>query len=142
MCWNSKKRPELKVAKRNIKVYKILYIKQFYDGNPIYCSPIKPYFWILGETMIEFLSTPTPYKVRGFKHWTYEITSGFCSVTTKPYIEVGEKVDYFSTNKRRLMLHEAGRHIFECELPKGTEYYLNKTGEVISNQLRIIKRCD
>ena len=81
MCWNSKKKPELKVAKRTIKVYKVLAIIDPHVGDKIYSSPIRPYFWILGETMTEFLATPTPYKVRGFKHWNYEITSGFCSVT-------------------------------------------------------------
>lgn len=133
MCWLTKEKPVLKIATEDIKVKKVLTVNMY---SPYYSKK-----WEANEVY------KLEYPIEPFEnHWETEwsIERGFHScVNIYEHFRNGMK--YFSSNRT---LNWAGFTIptsiprpvciFNAVIPKGSEYYENEYGEIVSNQLKII----
>lgn len=131
MCWVSNKTPVLQIAEQNIKTYKIL--KQFKGYSKVE-SPLYPFVWEFNK---EYFN-PIGWSTRYFTF--YEITEGFHSLKCKPYIKENRYCRRGSTEC--IMFTSDRRKIFECTIPKGSRYYENETGDIVSEKLIINKLCE
>lgn len=130
MCWSSKTLPVRKIAKSNIKVYKILYKVGGIIKSPFF----KEFSWEIG---VDF-SIPSNCLFVEESPRMYFINEGFHSLKNIPIIVENS---YWINSKTRLILFTTDRAdtLFECIIPKGSIYYINSNGEVVSDHLRIVK---
>ena len=131
MCWTSKTIPVRRIAKNNIKVYKILYKV----GNIIKSPVFNEFAWEIG---VDFsISSTRLYTVKSGE--LYYIDEGFHSLKDVPI----KKGFYWYTPKTNYMLFGIDEHtdtLFECIIPKGSAYYINSNGEIVSDHLKIVKK--
>lgn len=142
MCWSSFSKPELKVAENNIPVTKIVKIKQ----NIIRAYYEDKFVYSVNETYHSKIKLESPYSKVDY----YRITEGFhsykssCPITlSKSFFcttlnvgypnEDGELEQYCMTcNSYRTL------GIMSCIIPKGSKYYENEDGEIVSNTIKPI----
>lgn len=140
MCWNSKKHQKVRIARRNIKVLKVV------QQKPNNCTEFFPYYYegncsyVLNEESpfvhikLEDLSQPK-------RHYCYKINTGYHSYKRSLQYMIVLNVGIFIDNRhffpRRYETYEVC--IMECIIPKGTMYYLNEDGEYVSEKIKPIK---
>lgn len=144
MCWVTKNKPVKQVAKRNIKVQKVLHLTSYGFVSP--CFDI--YKWKKSLPNTSYLETPEEsykypydnyiypenpikkkYKINYGLHSCKKIVrngDGFCTVDD-------------NMNEHYLMMAMANDFICECIIPKGSTYYLNEYGEYVSDTLKFVK---
>lgn len=155
MCWTicQKKAPRVRIAKDDIKVYKILMVQKC--DNDL-CKYVAPYYekfcYEIGKVYsadkIEVIYNedegfPCYFIEYGFHSYSPDCNvdifhSFFYGVYNKtiriyPRKSVKEGLDYW----RDSLAKEFG--IFEATIPAGSRYYINPNGEMVSNCLRVDK---
>lgn len=130
MCWTTKEKPVLKIATEDIKVKKVLtinmdspYYPKKWEANKVYelKYPIKPFRWGV-EWGIE----------RGF-HSCVNIYEHFRNGSK--YLSSRRTFNWMTFTISTFILPV---RVFNAVIPKGSEYYENEYGEMVSNQLKII----
>ena len=146
MCWTGKT-TDKKVAGENLTVYKILFIMTGESKGIISFSP----FYGMGyEKNKVYERSITP---RVFSDYSFgcQIDEGFhcydgdCIVkecTERPDdLVVITKDSYRHIFSGPTLLRDKGlMAAFKCVIPKGTTYYINKDGEIVSEKIEIINR--
>ena len=137
MCWSSFSKPELKVAGDNVPVTKIVkvssdiiqayYVPGFiYSSEKIYHSKLdSPYlygmFWRIQRG---FHSYKSSFPIEFYKKsWCY-------SLVVKNLI--GVRLDVYNSS----ISSDLG--IMSCIIPKGSKYYENEYGEIVSDTIKPI----
>ena len=117
MCWKTIYRKSKKphIAKRNIKVFKVVIIEKNKEGNTI----IRPKY--RSKKLIYELNKQYDTQI-SIEEYTYLaiITKGFHSYAYR-------LLKYKGTGYCEAIMH--------CVIPKGTTYYLNEYGEYVSESL-------
>lgn len=147
MCWNTriKSCAELKVAKDNIPVTKIVWITE---------DRISAYFmqfdYIIGEVYHTEIGTLITLEFMGFEG---HIDKGFHSYTNESikrcnnnscyvYLNNSTNRDKTCYHKDRICYHnynnETKLGIMSCIIPKGSKYYKNEVGEIVSDTIKPI----
>ena len=67
-------------------------------------------------------------EINNYRKGTIKLTKGFHSFNNKEYAIEDTKSSYY--------------YLFECKIPKGSEYYEDETGLCISNKIIIIKQLN
>lgn len=150
MCWITFKPLKAKVAKRNIKVLKVLYI------HPSEPTVLVPYFYsgvckysINGENPVIHITSAikynscngytdvnlAPYAKYAAIYEGYHSYAANCSVRNVTPTEMFVMDHYFCDDEC------TGRqvHLVECIIPKGTTYYRNEFNEYVSENIVINK---
>lgn len=132
MCWTSYNEPEQLVAKEDIVVYKTVKVHSY--------SKILSYYrdfpYKLGETYsIDIVTRHLKDEFNDF----YFIDQGFNSYNYQLRIGVDVLLHINCAYDKSANLY-FGKNLFGmlCIIPKGTEYYINKRGEVISASIKPI----
>ena len=141
MCWTSYKKPIKQIADRDITVYKIVHV----DKKGVIHSPLRGYTtWKLNHC-INKINIETPVMNAGLNNsgsTKYQINKGYHSVSTEPCIMLGVwctlKSQYPKTNVY-LLLADKEYNVAEAVIPKRSIYYENENGEIVSNNLKLIK---
>lgn len=123
MCWSTKNKNNATpiVAEKDIKAYKVLTVM----GNLI-SSPCQYFRWKLGELYEEDIKvTTTELK-------TY-INNGFHSLKYPPFHKDG----FWHNGDKKLFSWGTYDVVFEVIIPKGSVYYENKDGEIVSTALKL-----
>jgi hypothetical protein len=132
MCWISNNKPEQLIAKEDITVYKVI---QKYPDDKI-LSYFNDFPYELGEIY------NTTITVRHFKddyNNFYFIKSGFHSynydleICIDPFITTPVLTDALETR-----YYGTGVYGMICTIPKGTKYYVNEFGDVVSTSIKPI----
>lgn len=141
MCWISKE-INRKVAEEDTFVFKMLIDTSHRQPNTL-LSPICRYFYSIGENY----STLNRITVQWSRYeQAYFINEGFHSYSTDCCVT--GQLDGSSIVKNQVG-DIIGRYpymegydfvIVSCIIPKGTTYYENEKGEVVSERIRIIKK--
>lgn len=143
MCWISKEiNGTEKVANEDVFVFKMLIDTSHRRPNTL-LSPICRYFYSIGEDY----SILDKIKVKWSTYdKVYFINEGFHSYSTDCYVtkrldgssivenQVGEVIGRYP------YIESYNFVIVSCIIPKGTTYYENERGEIVSEQIRIIKK--
>ena len=148
MCWSSFSKPELKVAEDNIPVTKI--VKIIYGDIRAYYMEVK---YSIGKTyhfkreLESELLFPELFPPDGSY---YRITEGFhsykssCPIDSKISLYTTLNVGYPAHDSRILaqysMICNSYRTlgIMSCIIPKGSKYYENEDGEIVSEAIKPI----
>lgn len=125
MCWKTCKTPIKQIAESDLKVYKILRRVENYIVSPIW----EFFIWELNKTYKTKLDNPYCYKDIDI------IKRGFHSLLDSPKLHSGR---IWCTKSCDVMYYSPNEYVFEAIIPKGSEYYENEDGEIVSNQLKII----
>lgn len=133
MCWKTRKTPIKQIAESDLKVYKILkYVENYI------ISPIRGFIWELNKTYKTELDNPNYY----IDERRNVINCGFHSLLDSPKLHrtmfFASRIWYIKSSD--IMLYSPNEYVFEAIIPKGSEYYENENGEIVSNQLKIIKQ--
>ena len=127
MCWLSNIPVNCIITKDNIKVYKIF--NKNVEGQLI--SPIYDFKWEIGKLYVENDIPNYPSSV---------INKGFHSLKTTPIRCFGY---WWNRSYRNLpLLTDRGHFVCVCEIPKGSIYFENKYGEIVSNKLKLLYGCN
>ena len=141
MCWLGKLENK-HVAKEDIRVFKVCKLAFNKDIVPYF----KPYQDIKtyreGETYYDSIGIEYSSQCSGLA----EITQGLHSYTIGNY-EGSESLeacstficDGFTVIESNREYNNNGARIVLCTIPKGSIYYLNRRGEIVSNCLRVDK---
>lgn len=132
MCWICNNKPEQLVAKEDITVYKVV---QVYPNGKI-LSYFHDFPYKLGEIY------NTTIAVKHFKDYYndfYFIEQGLHSYNYD--LEIG--IDPFIvtttlTDSSGARYYGIGIYGVLCIIPKGTEYYVNELGDVVSTRIKLI----
>lgn len=117
MCWISKTKPQIKTATKNITVYKV--------GNKNGCffqSGIRRYLYRRYEINSNITINPIKSKLGEFI-----ISSGYHSFESKHLANLNIDPCFY------------GSYIAEFMIPKGSKYYVNFAGEIVSSNIVFIK---
>lgn len=127
MCWRTEKKPIAYKARKDIVCYKIVHrIKP--NSNAVYSK----IFWF--EYYFNKLYKTTLSKINhGFEGYTIE--EGFHSFKEEPIVWNNF---YITSNNGFYNIYY--NSIIECVIPTGSTYYKNAVGELVSNQIKLI-RC-
>lgn len=134
MCWSSKIL-EKKIATEDIKTFKVGYERVtklrsyyrwfIYDFNQLYETEIYPEYSEGLYAITQGFHSYNPKKCT-YERCFNEVDKNYSKVQSKT---IGKLIDkYFGDTS-----------VFECIIPKGSEYYENEDGEIVSNQI-IIKK--
>ena len=130
MCWFTTKPPKEKIAKKDIKVQKILYEK----SNGELFSPCYPYQnWKVYKEGIKL-----KLSVKNIENCLYTIDEGYHSVK-----KIVIQNDNCFTEGRfgrlsNFMAKSALYRICNFIIPKGTKYYINIDNEIVSETIKFI----
>jgi hypothetical protein len=82
----------------------------------------------------------TDEKYKGPEYYKFYADCGDASIALKKLglIEIGEGF-HAALTKKRLSIKKIGKKIFQCKIPKGSRYYTDATGLIVSNQIIIEK---
>jgi hypothetical protein len=127
MCWVCLEKPVKKVAEEDIAVYKIFTLKRDVPGGlTIITSPIYKLDWQLGTTYHEEINLLEDLQ-------GYVIYEGLHSCMGHPI----PSYTLWKLNDRAVMFR--GRfeiqEALKCTIPKGSTYYVNTDGLVVSDTL-------
>lgn len=128
------------VAEEDMVVYKILCNK-----NGKICSVIECYFWDIGEIHYAEISFKTPEHLdcthddvvyEFYKNYSLEeliqVSKGFHSAESIERLQKSWLWHYVESENN-------SEHVVQCTIPKGSTYYKDSTGLLVSNQLRVDK---
>lgn len=150
MCWTSKEKPILRIAPRNIPVYKVLRrpstrTKYLYPYHRWEAEPyqLKRLYWAdkLDEPI--FLSSSFYTAAMSFERDCYRIEHGIHSIrkrcVKREYNPINNQDSYMYKNpideKRMIFLRKyKTSKLCLCHIPKGAKYYLNGT-EYVSDRI-------
>lgn len=133
MCWITSKIPDLKIVDKPIKVYKI-----FRGSFEKLSSLVYPYDWIPGEIRHQKIGKVISEKI--LSRTRYRINEGFHSFIYLPKIEpININESYIETAYSFIAFENKKIIVCECEIPKGSLYYINEWDEIVSNKLKIIE---
>ena len=123
MCWYTKNKNNAKpiVAEKDIKVYKVLTV-----GGDSILSPCQYFEWELGVLYEEDIKVDTT----GLE--TY-INNGFHSLKIPPLYNGG----FWCIGDKKLFGRCTYDVVFEAIIPKGSVYYENEDGEIVSTALKL-----
>lgn len=126
MCWFSNIPVNCITANEDIKVYKILH--KNVKGQLI--SPIYDFKWEIGKLYVENDIPNYPSSV---------INKGFHSLKTTPIRRFGY---WWNRSYRNFpLLIDRCHFVCVCEIPKGSIYFENEYGEIVSNKLKLLYGC-
>ena len=136
MCWFSDKTPLKRVARKDMKVYKVLKCGFNNSVSSIFFKKT----WILGVE--EKMSYDIVVQWIGDK--LVRIDDGLHSLKNKPFVWNDLWfIEYdgcsYPVFKADVVYNE---RVFECTIPKGSIYYMNDQGEIVSDRLIINGVCD
>ena len=138
MCWKTRKTPVLKIAEENIHVKKILQKEREGSGlSYVFRSPCYlEQTWESGICYESPLGSPTAvYPSSSSLYPDYNIYAGFHSCR-KLKVKYGMFItieDNFE--EKALWVRHYNESIFNAVIPKGAKYYLNESGEYVSDKL-------
>ena len=70
--------------------------------------------------------------------FVYRIPIGLHSLIDIPYINIkNSNIWYTAKTHHALMIYHTSHNIYKCEIPRGSRYYINEYGEVVSDKLII-----
>lgn len=128
MCWRSSSKPIKMVAENDIPVQKVL---KNLCGSLL--SPVYSCVWKIGEVKECEIG-----KV-GFDGWKeFYLGKGFHSCE-----HIYKKEWNFRNSSDRLLFYtdfSSNECIYDAVIPAGSEYYVNKFGDYVSNRLKIVGR--
>lgn len=139
MCWFSNKYKVPNIAEEDIIVYKVMLLRDGYRNELISFYYSKRY--VIGKEYIEETETVEPvylyhYSInKGFHSYSLEKTTekecyNYCQIwsgtTLLDYVNLGIDVHYGETLVA-----------VECIIPKGSTYYENDLGEIVSDRIII-----
>ena len=136
MCWISKTPAILKIASEDIKVFKII---EKFENNII--SAYKGFRYKIGqlyETEIRLTETfSSAFIQQGFHSYSNECRlERDCTYLEQPAFRImfkGSRLDGFS---------KVSYYKVNCIIPKGSQYYENEFGEIVSNKIIIKEIID
>ena len=136
MCWITFVKPVKKVAKEDIKVYKIL--RKY--GNRITSPVRKTMEWEIGKLVD--LRKPLYYRGGNICN-AWILKEGFHSLIDCPVLvpTYCGKEWTIEKNDKCLFQCDRGESVYECVIPAGSTYYENEYGEVVSDRLIVLKKC-
>lgn len=126
MCISVHRSEKVKIASRNVKVYKRLTIK---DNGKLVSPYLETYYQIgKDKTAIGGFNRTLKEFENKKKHWII--------------IDLDEGIHSYSSEKTALnnRLQVYNEDIFLAVIPKGARYLIGQYDEVISDKLRIVKR--
>ena len=137
MCWRGKN--ERKIAKEDIKVFKVviadknnsffnsIYYKFIYRLGFIYSSRIKKK--LFDSTQIKITKGIHSYS----KYCKIAISGDLLFIRNRMN---NEAIDVFS---KYSLFSQQNFYRLECIIPRGSAYYENEHGEMVSSRLKIVK---
>ena len=140
MCWTSKNIPERLIAKSDIPVFKVMelnvkdiltsyYIGKIYDLNVLYYNNIGiPHYENVTDEYHIFAG------IHSYHH-SLDIIKYPC------IYRIGRKDEYIIDDYLRGFSRFHGKKtvIVKGIIPEGSEYYINKHGEIVSNQIKLLE---
>ena len=120
MCWYNNRIIPPKIAIEDIQVYKI--VAKFDKGIS---SGVYPFKWESGVVYQSKIGINTYYS-------QMEITKGFHTLRDEPLFK---GIYWYTSNKHLLFCARPSHAVFEAIIPKGSTYYENKNGEIVSDKL-------
>lgn len=132
MCWTSTDKPIKQIANEDVICYKILIPSR--EGRVVspYFNYEYNYHKINDEITLNIYTTPTFENVfcvdLMYKIDLYKCDQGYHSYSS---LDFAKKVCHDSR------LYEKGACIFKCIIPKGSVFYENKRGEIVSSNIII-----
>lgn len=152
MCWktNNCRYAEKKIAEEDIEVFKIVKLgdREPEDREKVKKSELNVFYSIyngfpyrIGETYRENINLSYRLNSSLYEWAGYKITHGFhsysknlCHICLDGYIFIiraqNFDIDWFFSDNDIVKLN--------CIIPKGSEYYENEHGEIVSNYLKIV----
>ena len=139
MCWKSKIKPLKQIADTDIPVIKTLLKHDDYNNYGIYYSCYQNFKYKIGETYdIDKHSLKVESKNI---HDIYIIRNGYHSYDSKCTIST-EKITgmkFIKWNKDfSVDVHDKLTVLALFNIPKGSKYYENENGEIVSNKIKFI----
>lgn len=154
---------EAMIAEQDITVYKLFNVSKNVDGEKTYCSPFWYTFYQLNQlysTTIEDVNeendadkcafdTPDQKKLDEIFRDQYDRPNWnpiwYCGEEPADVKYIGEGFHSITTKERAICTINDGytrRLILECTIPAGSEYYLNPSGLIVSNQIIILREVE
>jgi hypothetical protein len=155
MCWIGYTLDKRR-AMHDIKAYKVLYVYKL-DEN-VLMSPRQEFKYAIGQT---YNARITPQAINGARLGFIRITYGLhcysenCTFTRyegdphdpkiRRYCSIYARLTHYQDDIETGALHTFRKKdyyfpvVFECTIPKGTTYYENKAGEIVTEALTIDK---
>lgn len=134
MCWCaiSQEDMQMKTADTPIKVFKVCR-KDLYNKQRVFAYYME-FQYKEGETYklptSAMFEIQTWYRYDGFHSYSQDVKVSFYR---GEYLAVRSQnmgfIDYLQLNQNLV--------IVECTIPKGTHYYMNQRGEIVSDQIKI-----
>lgn len=132
MCWISNNKPERLVAKEDITVYKVVQI--FPDGKIL--SYFNDFPYEIGEIYntnitvkhYENVYSDFYYIEQGFHSYNYHLYIGLDPFLNMPVAYDKSNASYYGDDIYGML----------CVIPKGTEYYVNRFGDVVSTSIKLV----
>jgi hypothetical protein len=141
MCLIIEKEAKLQIAQEDLIVYKEV-IRMANACLAIFYN--KKY--ILGELYQTEIEESDPYKWRPYNHEESSAYFGAGYANAVDEFSCKETLDKFNVKSFSEGFHSSEQNnistsetIVECTIPKGSEYYINKIGLIVSNQIIINK---
>lgn len=141
MCWQTRYKTKLKVAEDNIPVTKIVRV----SSNIIQAYYVPEFIYSIGVVYHSKLDSPYLYGrswrvQKGFHSYkpscTIELYKAFCSDDWYCALVVKNLISVISDNYGPLYRDDLG--IMSCVIPKGSKYYENEYGEIVSDTIKPI----
>lgn len=135
MCWISNQLPIKNVALEDIPVFKVMILL----GNSRLISKYYSFEYRIGETYSMNNDEIILHRLK----YGYIIEEGFHSYSSDSKIEVHpDMMEILNARDMcvdRMSIYSECTYVkVECIIPKGSEYYVNKDGEYVSNNIKII----
>ena len=135
MCWMSSSAPVKRIAEKDRKVYKVLNVDA---GGSIRSPYYVSMEWKLGEVFSSNI------KMGYANDFGVTINEGLHSFSCAPDLERDFRgvigVNKWVIGLSPKITHCDGDVVFECVIPKGSIYYENEYGDIVSNKLKVIKK--
>ena len=125
MCWVTHESLKQQIAKKDIKVYKVFKVEDGTIYSPIHSNQV----WSKGATV------ESPIKISSVFPF-HQISLGLHSCI-KP-IMLDSNMWCIKGTEHTLFGKDKNEIVLKCIIPKGTTYYVNKRGEVVSNKLKLL----
>lgn len=134
MCWKTRTKPVKRVAKKDIKVNKVL-IYNYYTNN--FHSPYYDFIWVRGVLYEQKLNVNVMTNGED-KVLYYYIKEGFHSgKNMRRKVEEYRGMHYIIYANNNLLFHHVTNKYIICDfiIPKGAEYYMNSNGDYVSDKI-------
>lgn len=150
MCWTfydlSDKSPQKLRAAKDIRVFKIAFVDEdntvvpyYYSDTSLVYEEGKTYHSPLDEPIYQLLNKkdPSPYYI--INHGLHSYNAEKCKSVIKKTIVVIDNTGNFLGSFNTVHILNGKLAIMDCSIPKGSAYYENEYGELVSDALRIDK---